>query len=143
MLVGVAARVRVLAAVLAVVLVAVSFCAGAQTVTISGRVLDENSTPVAGVRVFVRSSAAASPSAEATSGANGEFTIELPAGHWLLSAEREGFFPVRNQSFDAGDSADTVDISIAHVQQNSESLTVESTSSGVDVDDTTSRERLT
>src|SRR4051794_23871737 len=141
MWVGVSRRLAAPLAASFVALLPVFLCFAADNVAISGHVEDENNTPVAGVRIVIRSSPSANPSAEATSGASGDFSISIAPGHWLLSAEHEGFFPIHNQSLDVAEGDRAIDLAIAHITQNSESVTVDATAPGVDIRDTTSSER--
>src|SRR5690606_24064310 len=55
--------------------------------TVQGRVLDsEKNQPVTGARVYVRGSAA-----EATTDAEGKFSLELPEGPWTLAVSHPDF----------------------------------------------------
>jgi hypothetical protein len=131
--------------VLVVGIVASAIPVFAGEVTVAGQVVDENRRPAAGVRIWCEPSAGSVSEAsrvEAVSDPGGRFELTLPAGSYLLSAEGEGFFAVRQQRFEAAESTSTLEIALARVRQTSESVNVSATVPPVDVEGTTLTRRL-
>jgi hypothetical protein len=119
--------------------------AAAAELAISGRVVDENNTPVAGVRVSLRPTEPTGAAAQiaATSDNAGAFVMQIQPGSYLLTAEREGFFAVRERRVQITSAAETVEIVVHQLEQTSESINVSGTVPAVDSQDTTSERRLT
>ncbi len=76
--------------------------------TLSGTVTErDGKTPVSGARVYVRGS-----DVEATTGADGQFTIELPSGPWSVSAIRAGYTTANQDVEVAPDETRTIALSV-------------------------------
>jgi Carboxypeptidase regulatory-like domain/TonB dependent receptor-like, beta-barrel len=73
----------------------------AAPVSLSGRVTDENNTPVGDAHVTIRPSVAAGPVSQAQGAATsveGSFHLTLPGpGEFLVSVKREGYYPITDQ----------------------------------------------
>ena len=83
---------------IAAVLLAISALAHSQVVW-SGRVVDQNDTPVAQARVGVRQGTG--KPVETTSSPSGEFRITVPSpGQYLVSVDRAGYFALKDNSVD-------------------------------------------
>jgi hypothetical protein len=67
----------------------------------TGRVVDQNETPVAQALVKVRQE----NSVETTTPPSGQFRLTVPAaGHYLISVERAGYFALKDKPVDIGTS---------------------------------------
>ena len=118
----------------------------AEEMDLIGRVVDENNTAVSLVRITLRPDGDVStppPEVTAISDQAGNFTVRVPNGRYVLSAEREGFFAVRDRRIDFTEAADTFVIVVPRLQQTSESINVSASVPAVDIQDTTSERRLT
>ncbi len=118
----------------------------AEEMDLIGRVVDENNTAVSLVRITLRPDGGVStppPEVTAISDQAGNFTVRVPTGTYVLSAEREGFFAVRDKRIDFTEPGDIFVIVVPRLQQTSESINVSASVPAVDVQDTTSERRLT
>lgn len=110
-----------------------SLCPALAEISLHGLVVNENRLPVRGARVTAKP-----PASEhtwtAVTGVRGEFTLELPdAGEYLLTVEREGHFPLRDQPVQApGD----VSLSITQARELVQSLEVAGTPHALDLEAT-------
>jgi hypothetical protein len=73
----------------------------------------------------------------------GVFALPENRGQYLLTAECEGYFAIRERKVDLTESANSLVIVLARLQQTSESINVSATVPAVDVQGTTSERRLT
>lgn len=116
--------------------------AGVAEVRLSGRVVDENGTAVAGALVTL---AAAGPvRLQAIADATGNFTLRPPApGDYLISAEREGFFRVENRPLRLGAGPNEITLVMNPVREVFEKVDVAYSPPQIDFERTTPEERLT
>lgn len=63
----------------------------AATVTVKGKVLDEENKPLAGVVVYIKDAPVKDAAAIATTDANGEYSLEAPAGVNILTFSYAGY----------------------------------------------------
>lgn len=123
-----------------VCLFAVFPLAGADSV-LSGRVVDENDAPVQGVQITVRLAPAGSWQAQTD--AAGGFKLTLPTpGDFLLSAERQGFYTVKDRPVRV-DTTQEVTLTLDTVRDVFQSIDVNEQPSPVDVGQLQNQERLT
>lgn len=108
-----------------------------------GRVVDENNTPVPNVRISVRGERSVSTLLTTTSDARGAFAFEVAAGSYLLTAECQGFFAIRDKTLEVSTAGELVEIVLPRLQQTSESINVSGNVSAVDSQDTTSERHIT
>jgi hypothetical protein len=130
---------------LAAVLVA-SFPCSAAVVDVPGRVVDENNTPVAGVRITISPDQpvkSAESEAAVTSDSAGTFVVQILPGSYLLAADREGFFAISGRRVRITEAPETLEIVLARFQQTSESINVAGAIPAVDRQDTSSERQLT
>jgi hypothetical protein len=135
---------RILAVLTLFKLIAFPVC-GAE-VTLSGRVVDENDAPVHDARVTAHppsTSAAAPPNSwEAVSDAAGFFSLTLPGpGDFLVSVEREGYYPVKDRSVRI-ETAQELTLALNTVREVFQSVDVNEAPSPVDIAQTSNTERL-
>ncbi|HYO83568.1 MAG TPA: carboxypeptidase-like regulatory domain-containing protein [Bryobacteraceae bacterium] len=117
----------------------------AQDFHLPGRVVDENNTAVTKVRILLRpeqGTDVASQQLTAISDNAGNFTITARPGAYVLTAEREGYFAVRERHVDLGPAAENFVIVLPRLQQTSESINISATVTAIDLQDTTSERRL-
>jgi hypothetical protein len=110
---------------------------------VSGRVLDENNTPVVGARITLRSTASAALQLTAASDVTGAFSIQILPGSYLLGAERAGFFSIRDRMIEVTDTPEELDIVLNHVRELIESIDVVAPAAPVDVQSTSYERRVT
>lgn len=114
----------------------------ASELTVSGRVVDENNTPVANVRIALRSDSG-SETVSAVSSNSGTFAVLVHPGTYFLSANCEGFFGFQDRRIEVTESSETLEVAIQQVRQTSESINVSATAPTLDRQDTTSERHLT
>jgi hypothetical protein len=111
-------------------------------VTISGRVVDENSAGIGGARVELRAAQGGTPYL-ASSDPAGNFSFNLPeGGEYSVRAERLGFFVYQGQGqkFDAG--ASQLIITLNHLQEFADRIDVVYSPPAIDPQQTTDRKEL-
>jgi hypothetical protein len=113
---------------------------GATPVNVAGRVLDENSAPVSGVRIVLRGGSAID---EAITDITGGFSFNVLPGAYTLAAERAGFFALRDRSVEVSDPPENLQITLNHVRELVESIDVTAAAAPVDMQATSSERRLT
>ena len=123
-------------------LLALDGAASADLLSFSGRVLDENRTPLNGVEITLRAHPSG-PAYTALSNPSGRFQILLLPGRYQLSAQRQGYFTLRNREVDIDASAAEIELVLPRLQPNSESINVLAHSPEVDSQETTAARRLT
>jgi len=114
----------------------------AASVTLNGRVVDENDAPVRAARVTVRT-ITPSGSQEAQTDPAGSFEFALPGpGDVLVSVEREGFYTLKDRAVHL-EAAQELTLVINSVREVFQSENVNAEISPVDVDQSQNQERLT
>src|SRR2546421_12444820 len=117
----------------ALALCAVTLGASTPSVSIEGKLVDENGVAIAGGRVEVSAPGLASP-ISATSDATGAFHLGLErAGVYKLRAEREGFFVFSQQGITLHDGAQQLSITLNHLKDFAESVNVNYSPVDIDV----------
>ncbi len=116
-------------------LISLPLCAA--TVTLHGRVVDEDGgVPFGAARVTVNSQ-------EAQTDANGAFHLTLPApGDYLISVEREGYYTLKDRTVHV-ETDQELTLQINSVREVFQSENVNAETSPVDVDQSQNQERLT
>jgi len=110
------------------------------SVTVAGRVLDENGAPVREARISA--SLPDAPAVEATSDVAGNFHLEIPAaGNYRLQAEREGFFVFTNTSVALEDGT-PLEIRMNHLKELAEKMDVHYSPPVIDPQQTSDTKRL-
>ena len=100
------------------------FCAtGIAQVMVSGRVVDETSAGVAGVRVEMRSGAD-KVAAVASSDEAGNFNMTLAPGEYSIQAERQGYYRFQSAGQPFAEGASQLTITLNHLQEYSERIDV-------------------
>jgi hypothetical protein len=112
-------------------------------INVAGRVVDENNTPAANVRIALRSKLPLAIGLNVTSDIAGAFSVRVAPGEYSLTAECEGFFAIRDRPVYIDGTTETLEISLSRLQQTSELINVSGTVAGVDTQDTTAERRLT
>jgi hypothetical protein len=109
-------------------------------VSVTGRVLDENSAPVASARINVR---AANGTWQAQTDPAGAFTLALPGpGDYLFSVEREGYYRLTDHSVHIAGPQELA-LTINSVREVFQSVDVHGQPSPVDITQTHNQESLT
>ena len=122
------------------VISALAFPVAYAEVRLTGRVTDANSAPVSGTRIALHSSAA---SLQTVSDPTGVFQFDLTApGDYSLSAEREGYFQVKDRAIQLRDGANEVTLVLNPVREQFESVQVSASPPGIDFDKTVSEQVL-
>jgi len=120
-------------------LISLPLCAA--TVTLNGRVVDEDEAPVRAARVVVGSGGGNSQ--EAQTRADGAFQFTLPApGDYLVRVEREGYDTLKDRTVHV-EADQELTLQIASVREVFQSENVNAETSPVDVDQSQNQERLT
>jgi len=115
-------------------LICLPLCAA--SVTLNGRVVDEDEAPVRAARVTV-------DSREAQTDAEGAFRFTLPApGDYLVKVEREGYYTLKDRTVHL-ETDQQLTLQIASVREVFQSENVNAETSPVDVDQSQNQERLT
>jgi len=141
-LAGITARISFLLALLSAC-AAIPAIAGA--VTVNGRVVDENGSPVAGARVGAFDPGAETstlPQNARTSDAAGVFHLEIPvAGKYQIRAEHEGFFLFQLPGLDLAQESQ-LEIHMNHLTELAESMVVRYSPPVIDPEQTSDTKRL-
>ncbi|HUA83498.1 MAG TPA: TonB-dependent receptor [Bryobacteraceae bacterium] len=129
-------------AAMVVIAAILAFPARAQ-IRLNGRVLNENDAPVRDARVSVRpSGAVVTAPFETVTNADGVFALELASpGDYLVSVEREGFYPITNRPVHV-ENAQELTLTLNTVHEVFQSVNVAETPSPVDISQTSNTERL-
>ena len=116
-------------------------CAISAQVAITGRVVDENGTGVAGARVEFRADAGV---VVASSDPAGNFRTNLPsAGTYSLRAERSGYFLYTNKAQNFENGASQLTIRLNHQQEFADRIDVTYSAPAIDPQQTSERKELT
>ena len=120
-------------------LVSFSSVLAAADTSLHGVVVNENRVPVNGARVVARSAATNDVWTHVT-GVRGEFAIVLPSpGEYLISIEREGHFPIRDQRLQAPGE---VTLTLTQARELAQSLEVAGTPHALDLEATGVRQTI-
>ena len=110
----------------------------AAEISLTGRVVDEDGAPVGGTRISLRPAGEPDTTAQTiqtVANPIGAFSVRLPAaGSYLVSAEREGYFPLKNLSLQVAEGANEAHLVLNHVRELFESVNVASSVSPIDLD---------
>jgi Carboxypeptidase regulatory-like domain/TonB-dependent Receptor Plug Domain len=118
------------------------------SVTLRGRVVNEDDAPVAGARVKARAASerggnGSVNASAAESDPTGAFTMTLPApGDYLITVERDGFYPLKDRTVHI-QGGEELTLSVATVREVFQSENVNAETSPVDIGQTHNEERLT
>lgn len=121
-------------------------------ISVNGRVVDETSAAIDQARVTLRFADASATGIYSTlSDPTGAFTLSLPApGRYLASVERDGYFPLKDHAIEimaeiAGISGETQEIhlTLSHEREVFQSVNVNASPAGIDVDKTSAERKLT
>ncbi|HYA17765.1 MAG TPA: TonB-dependent receptor [Bryobacteraceae bacterium] len=108
-------------------------CHCAAQIAVSGRVVDEENSPVADAHVAVHPTASASPVVEAQTDPTGAFNITLPApGDYLLSVDREGFYALRDRPIQVAAPPAELTITVNSIREVFQSANVNEETSAVE-----------
>jgi len=108
---------------IAVLLCLASHCAA--QITVSGRVVDEENSPVRDAHIAVRPTTSTSPAFESQTNPTGAFTISLPvAGDYLLSVDREGFYTLRDRPIQVAAPAAELTVTVNSIREVFQSVNV-------------------
>jgi hypothetical protein len=116
----------------------------ADTITIDGRVVDDNGAPVHGARVILAPPGTLKPPAAGgvASDASGRFHIAVPGeGTWKVFAEEDGFFLFEKADL-AVDRDTTLEIHLSRLKELAESLDVRYSPPVIDPTDTSDAKSL-
>ena len=114
----------------------------AAEISIAGRTVDENDAAVEGAQITVSSAAGGAPFLT-TSDPTGLFTVRVSSeGTYLFSAERAGFFPLKQIPVDVREGAPEVHLVLNHAKEILQSVDVTAAPSPIDVEQTDSERRL-
>jgi hypothetical protein len=131
-------RASILPAVIAAALVSTL---SADTVTVTGRTVDETGVAVAGVRVEISSQAGGRT---AISDRAGNFSVELPAvGDYQVRAEQQGFFVFQSKSVPFQPGGSQLTITLNHLQEFAESVEVAYSPPAIDPKEPDEQKQLT
>ena len=119
-----------------------------QKARLAGRVVDENKAAVAGVQLTLRPQSpgapGASPPLSAVSDPTGAFAFEpAPAGEYVLSVERQGFFRIQNRTLTLAPGDNDVAISLDPTREVFERVDVSYSPKAIDFDRTQPQEQVT
>jgi hypothetical protein len=115
---------------------------GAGPVTIIGKVVDENNTPVREAVISVSNAANGPAQSMATSDVAGTFRLEIPSpGNYQIQAQRDGFFLFTNQSASLDEDV-PLEIHMNHLKELAESVDVHYSPPVIDPEQTSDTKRL-
>ena len=109
---------------------------------IAGRVVDETSAGVGEARVTIRS-LDSGDTRSALCDPTGAFSVALGPGHYLASAERDGYFPLKDYPVEVTEDTREIHLALNHVREVVESMKVTVPAGMVDVDKTAAEKKLT
>lgn len=121
-------------------------CCAATEAEWSGKFVDENNAPLAGVRISVvpaRTDASPGESYTAVSNQSGAFSLRVRQGNYRLDAERTDFFALRDYEVRITELAEPLELTLFRVRQTSESVDVSATLTPLDLEQTGSETRVT
>src|SRR5262245_2355693 len=119
-----------------------SACVSAAEIKVSGRIVDENGLAVAFARVELRFGPS-SPATVANSDIAGGFFLQLAeSGHYLIHAERPGFF-VFDGPIDLQEGSNQISLTLNHLQEFFQSVDVAYSAPAIDPDQTSDQKQLT
>ena len=107
---------------------------------IAGRVVDENNTGIGDVRVALQ---AGTQAFHASSDPTGSFRLLVPAGSYLATAERAGYFPLTPRAINLAEGPQEVNLVLNHVREVFQSVKVSANGPGLDPDQTGRSKSLT
>jgi hypothetical protein len=111
-------------------------------VVVTGKVVDENSSPVSGARVVFRNATVARP-VSAVSDSQGRFQLTLPKpGDYVIYAERPNFFVLEKVPVSVQKDANEVTITLNHLREFAESINVTYSPPVIDPAETTDQKQL-
>jgi hypothetical protein len=115
----------------------------AQEIQLTGRVFDEDNTPIHGAKIILRPDIPDAKQTEALSDTTGNFSLHLSSrGAYLISAEAGGYFALKPRALAIENDVNRIELTLTHVRQTSESVNVNAPSSPVDVEGANSEKRL-
>jgi hypothetical protein len=116
-------------------------------VTLTGRVVDENDAGVSRARILLRPAGqheASSSFLKAVTGPTGAFSLRLASpGSYLVSAECEGYFPLKDHAVQVSAEEPELHLVLNHVREVRQSVNVTASASPIDFDRTSSQTTLT
>jgi hypothetical protein len=120
----------------------------AADVTLSGRVVDEDGTPVSDARISVHAAASPDVLVQAQTSPSGAFEVALPGpGDYLIDVERQGYYALKNHPAPVEVAQDQktqeVTLTINTVREVFQSVDVNEQVSPVDITQTSNQEHLT
>ncbi len=130
-----------ISSLLGLLLCAVLAGAASPAAQLRGRVVDENSVPVAGVEIVVRSPGAPPPRGYTDEAGRFEFAA-LTAGEVRLDLSKPGFFRLADQPVQLAEGANEVSFTLSHEFEVHERVEVFSSSSRIDPQETAHRATL-
>lgn len=108
----------------------------AAPVWVRGKALSPTRTPVSGARLLVHQNGR--PVSQQFTQLQGEFALELPApGEYLLTVERDGFYPLREQVLPVAAEGREMTLVLEPVREVRDSVEVSSSPLSIDMDTTT------
>ena len=107
---------------------------------IGGRVVDENNTAIADVQLMLQSGTTAF---RAGTDHTGSFRLRVPAGEYALTAERDGYFPLRPRTVQLVEGPQELNLVLNHLREVFQSVKVEGETVALDVDQTAQSRSLT
>ena len=123
-----------------------SVCYGAQTATLSGKVVDESGVPVSGAEILLTSVVGEAPSPLAqrilSDDVGRVFLENLPPGDYRVTIRKLGFFLLSDQSLTLHEGANEVSFALAHEQELHEKVEVSSRAGQLEPEDTAQRSTL-
>ena len=126
-------------------ILAFTFPLGAASVTLSGRVVDENEAPVGSARITVRAANSTTPGGpwQSQTDPTGTFALTLPQpGDYLINVDREGYYALRDHPIHA-ENDQQVTLVVSAIREVFQSTNVNEETSPVDISQTRNAERLT
>ena len=116
-------------------------CSAAPAARLTGRVIDENDSPVGDAQMFVTVEGAGS--AEAITDQSGNFEIgSLNPGKAHLRVRKAGFFEISDQIIDLNDGQNEITLVLNHETELKEQLEVRSPTAEIDTENTAHQETL-
>ncbi len=111
-------------------------------VTLTGRIVDEDSVPVPGALVTLRA-AGQTPGQNLQADPTGAFRItSAQAGPYLVTVSRAGFFTLTDRPLAIREGSNEVLLTLNHIRNTSESVDVNSSTTPIDIEQTNSERRL-
>ncbi len=118
--------------------------AAAADVRLTGRVLDENNAAVPGAQVTLRAAVGGDFHVQAAADQTGKFVLDaLGPGDYVISVEREGYFRLADLPLALNEGANEITLVLNPAREVFEKVDVAYSPPAIDMDRTTSEERLT